>query len=85
MTWDKSVEDSFKKLLDKIPIFLRSTAETKVLKRAELILAQEGRSLITEKDLVDAFFKETPFGFHGPLKNDMQELGIDYAQYGYEK
>ena len=28
---------------------------------------------------------ETPFGFHGPMKLDMEELGIDYKKYGYEK
>ena len=24
-----------------------------------------------------------PFGFHGPMKNDMKELGIDHTKYGH--
>ena len=24
---------------------------------------------------------ETPFGFHGPMKMDMEALGIDYEKY----
>ena len=46
---------------------------------------QANRLAVTEKDLVDAFFSETPFGFHGPMKCDMDEFGIDYTQYGYDK
>ena len=40
---------------------------------------------VEEKDLVDALFSETPFGFHGMMKNDLNVVGIDYAKYGYEK
>lgn len=84
MNWDKATEEQFRKLLEKIPVFLRSVAEVKVAKAAEAIVLKEGRLEIAEKDLVDAFFKETPFGFHGPLKTDMKELGIDYIKYGYD-
>jgi len=53
--------------------------------KAEAIVTREGRSQVTEKDLVDAFFAETPFGFHGPMKTDMDALGIDYTQYGHAR
>ena len=85
MNWNKQAEDNFKKILERIPVFLRSIAQVKVLKTAEAMAVKDGRPEVGEKDLVDAFFKETPFGFHGPLKNDMQEFGIDYVKYGYEK
>lgn len=60
-------------------------AQEKVSKKAEAIVAEEGRAQVTEKDLVDAFFIETPFGFHGPMKTDMEALGIDYAKYGHAR
>ncbi|HRZ04168.1 MAG TPA: PCP reductase family protein [Candidatus Omnitrophota bacterium] len=85
MNWDKTTQEKFRVLLDKIPVFLRAIAEEKVSKRAETIAQKENHPEITEKDLVDAFFAETPFGFHGPMKSDMEELGINYVQYGYEK
>ena len=83
--WEKTTEEKFNRLLEKIPVFLRGMAREKVSKKAEGIAAQEGRAQVTEKDLVDAFFTETPFGFHGPMKTDMEALGIDYAKYGHAR
>lgn len=85
MNWEKTTQEKFKQLLDKIPVFLRGIAEEKVSKRAEAIAQKENHPEVTEKDLVDAFFAETPFGFHGPMKCDMEEMGIDYVKHGYEK
>jgi len=83
MDWEKSVEEKFKRLLEKVPVFLRGMAEEKVSRKAESLAGKEGRPQVTEKDMVDAFFAETPFGFHGPMKNDMKDLGIDYTKYGH--
>ena len=85
IAWGEGVEKQFNQMIEKIPIFLRGIAKEKVFKKVESIVRLENRSEISEKDMVDAFFAETPFGFHGPMKSDMQELGIDYVQYGYEK
>lgn len=83
--WEKATEEKFKLMVGKIPIFLRGIAQKKVFDRAENIARSENRSEVTEKDLVDAFFAETPFGFHGPMKLDMEEFGIDYTKYGYKR
>lgn len=85
ITWEKSTEEKFNQLIEKIPVFMRGIAKDKVTQRAQKIVKDANRIQITEKDMVDAFFKETPFGFHGPMKNDMEELGIDYTQYGHPK
>lgn len=85
IVWEKTTEEKFNQLLEKIPVFLRGMAQEKVSKKAEGIVAREGRAQVTEKDLVDAFFTETPFGFHGPMKTDMEALGIDYAKYGHAR
>jgi hypothetical protein len=85
LNWDKSTEDKFAQLIEKVPIFLRDLAKEKVSKKAEGLAIKENRSVINEKDLVDAFFTETPFGFHGPMKTDMTAVGIDYTKYGYNK
>ena len=85
VSWDKTTQEKFNQLLGKIPIFLRGIAEKKVSQKAESITRQENRREVTEKDMVDAFFSETPFGFHGPMKSDMEEFGIDYAKYGHPK
>ena len=83
--WENGVEEKFKQLIERVPLFLRDLAKDKVSKRIEHTLRDENRTDASEKDLADAFFTETPFGFHGPLKTDMEAVGIDYTQYGYDK
>jgi hypothetical protein len=85
MTWEKIAEEKFKALTAKVPVFLREMAEKKVALKAESLALQAGRNEITEKDMVDAFFAETPFGFHGPMKCDMEDLGVDYQKYGHKR
>ena len=85
ITWDKAVEEKFQKIIGGIPDMIRGIAETRVSKKAESIVRQDNRRVINEKDMVDAFFAETPFGFHGPMKTDMEKVGVDYTQYGYAK
>jgi hypothetical protein len=85
ITWDLETKSKFDQMIAKIPIFLRDLAEKKVFQKALDLTQKDGRRIICEKDLVDAFFAETPFGFHGPMKNDMNDLKIDYLKYGYSK
>jgi hypothetical protein len=85
ITWDKATQEKFEKMVEKIPVFLRDIARQKVARKAERLVRKENRLVVGEKDLVEAFFAETPFGFHGPMKNDMNELHIDYRKYGYLK
>lgn len=83
VSWDEGTHAHFQEILKQIPDLIRGIAETRVSKKAENIVREKGRSLITQEDMVHAFFAETPPGFVGPMKNSMKEQGIDYAQYGY--
>ncbi len=83
MNWEKQARENFEAILAKIPVFLRDLARTKVSRRAENNARSENRLEVSQKDVVEAFFMETPFGFHGPMKMDMEALGIDYKQYGH--
>ena len=85
MIWEIDVEDKFKRMIEKVPVFMRGIAQEKVSKKAESLAQKDNRQEVTEKDMVDAFFAETPFGFHGPMKSDMEALGIDYQKYKYQK
>ncbi|MFA5038302.1 MAG: DUF2621 family protein [Candidatus Omnitrophota bacterium] len=85
MLWDKQAEQQFKQLIGKMPLVLRGIAEKKVSEKAESLALAANRTEIGEKEMVDAFFAETPFGFQGLMKNDLKELGIDYMKYGYDK
>lgn len=85
INWDKNAEELFKQMIAKIPIFLRGIAEQKVSQKAENLAKKDNRTEVSEKDMVDAFFLETPFGFHGPMKLDMEAVGLDYIKYGYQR
>lgn len=85
ITWDLEARKKFEQIIAKIPVFLRNIAEKRVSQKAETLTRKDNRTIVSEKDFVDAFFSETPFGFHGPMKNDMNDLGIDYTKYGYSK
>ena len=85
VTWEKTTEEKFRKLLEQIPDLIRGIAEIRVTKKVESIIRQENRFEVTEKDLVDALFSETPPGFVPAMKQSMDELGIDYTKFGYEK
>ena len=56
ITWDKGTEEKFLKILEQIPDLIRGIAETRVSKKAESLIRQENRVVISEKDMVDAFF-----------------------------
>lgn len=83
--WDMKTEEKFQKLLEQIPEMIRGIAEARVSKKAVSLVQADNRQVIFEKDMVDAFFAETPGGFLRPMKAGMEELGIDYTQYGYER
>ena len=85
INWEKNAQEKFQQMIAKVPVFLRGIAQKKVSQKAESIVRQENRREVIEKDMIDAFFLETPFGFHGPMKSDMEALGIDYRQYGHGK
>jgi hypothetical protein len=63
---------------------IRGIAETRVSKKAEGVVREDNRTVIEEKDMVAAFFAETPPAFRGAMKQSMQDLKIDYKGYGFE-
>ena len=85
VTWDHPTEEKFLKILDQIPDLIRGIAETRVSRKAESLIRQDNRKVVLEKDMVDAFFAETPGGFIPAMKNGMTAAGIDYTKYGYLK
>jgi len=85
LAWEPSARNKFDQLINKVPAVMQGLAKNKVSQKAEELVSKDGRNEINEKDMVDAFFEATPFGFHGPMKTDMEAIGLDYTQYGYER
>lgn len=83
--WEESTRENFEKLIGKVPAVMQGFARDKVTKRIEELLQKSGGAVVTEKIMVDAFFAATPFGFHGPMKTDMEAIGLDYTKYGHQR
>ena len=84
ITWEDRTFENFEKILQEIPHMIRGIAEVRVTKKAQSLVAGAGGQVIEEKDMVDAFFIETPGGFLPPMMATMDELGIDYKKYGHK-
>lgn len=83
--WVPEAAGMFEQLVGRVPVFLQALARERVGAKAEALARADHRPQVSEKDLVDALFAETPFGFHGPMKSDMEAVGLDYTRYGYER
>lgn len=83
VTWEEDTKKNFDFLISKIPIVLRSTAKRMITPKAESIARDDGRTMVCEKDMVDAFFAKVPASFHVAMKNDMKECNINWTQYGH--
>lgn len=83
--WEKTAQEKFKQMIAKMPVFLRPAAEKAISEKAQSLAEAGGRQTANVKDLVDALFSQTPFGFQGMMKNDLLNIGVDYTLYGYPK
>ena len=64
VSWEEDVQKVYGQMLAKVPVFLRPLAKDKIGKKAENNACDNNRASVNEKDMIDAFFSETPFGFH---------------------
>lgn len=85
MPWDPGAAEKFRQMLARMPVFARPMAEKPVARKAEALAATAGEAAVGEQHLVDAFFEITPFGFHGPMMTDMEQVGLDYRQFGHPR
>ncbi len=84
ITWDKTTREKFDKILEQIPDLVRGIAQIRITKKAEGLIREQNRSEITAKEMIDAFFAETPPAFFNAMKEGMKEVGIDYVKYGHK-
>ncbi len=83
MKWEEETEKKFQTILEQIPALIRGVAETLVNKKAVSIVRADNRDMVEERDMVAAFFSETPAGFRKDMIRSMEELGVDYKAYGF--
>lgn len=83
MDWNPEVQQRFKILISKIPIFHRGITENAVTLRAEENAKARNAAKIEEIDVVGAFFSDVPSPFYSMMMRLLEQTGFDYKKYGF--
>lgn len=81
MTWDKTTEEKFKKMLSKMPIFHRHMTEVTATQKAESNARERGARIVEEEDLMRAMFSEVPLQFYSLMIKLLEDVGFEYKKY----
>ncbi len=85
MTWEKEVEDKFKIMTNKLPVFHRHMAVEAVTAKAEKNAKNRNSQAVQEEDVVGAFFSDVPSPFYSMMVSLLEQSGFDYKKYGFPK
>jgi hypothetical protein len=77
MNWGPGVEEKFRLLLSKLPLFHRGIAQEVVIKKAKELASQRGSEKIDKEDLAKAFLSEVPEVFRNYLVDLLKEVKLD--------
>jgi hypothetical protein len=81
MSWEKTTEEKFKKMLVKMPIFHRHMTEIGATQKAEENARARGARVVEEADLMQAMFSEVPLQFYSLMIRLLDQVGFDYKKY----
>jgi len=79
--WANEAKESFDKVINNLPQFHRTIAQTLVKESAERIAQERSSEEVEVKDVVIAFFKEVPPAFKDMMKRLLEQQGIEYSKY----
>jgi len=85
MDWNPEVQQRFKVMISKIPIFHRGITENAVTLRAEENARQRSSLKVEEQDVVSAFFSDVPTPFYSMMIRLLDQTGFDYKKHGFPK
>lgn len=85
MKWNLEVQQRFKAMIAKIPVFHRGITENAVTLRAEENARSRKVDQVSEEDVVAAFFSDVPSPFYSMMIRLLEQAGFDYKKYGFPK
>ena len=85
MIWEAEIENKFKILISKIPVFHRHITESVVRQQAEEIATKRNSLQVEEQDVVTAFFSDVPSPFYSMMIRLLEQNNFDYKKYGFPK
>lgn len=85
MDWSPQVQEKFKAMTAKIPVFHRHITEVAVTGRAEENAKTRNAECVEEQDVISAFFSDVPSPFYSMMVRLLEQAGFDYKKYGFPK
>jgi len=85
MEWNPEVQERFRVMISKIPIFHRGVTKEAVTKRAEENAGLRGSRQVEEEDVISAFFLDVPSPFYSMMIRLLEQSGFDYRKYGFPR
>jgi len=85
MEWNALVQEKFKAMIVKIPVFHRGITENAVTLRAEENAKLRSALRVEEVDVVSAFFTDVPSPFYSMMIRLLDQAGFDYKKYGFPR
>jgi hypothetical protein len=85
MDWEPKIQEKFKAIIAKIPVFHRRIAEEAIIQKAEENAKNRNSSRVEEQDVVSAFFSDVPNPFYSMMIRLLEQSELDYKKYGFPK
>ncbi|MBM3797858.1 MAG: hypothetical protein FJW31_28290 [Acidobacteria bacterium] len=84
MDWNEAAEELLDQILMTTPLPVREQITAKVRQRAESIAEEDGKVRVGTNTVVAAWVDSTPEALRSELPRQMERLGLDPSEYGFE-
>ena len=84
MDWNEAAEDLLHQILMQTPLPVRQQIESQVRQVAESAAEMDGLRRVGTNTVVRAWIDSTPEALRSELPRQMERLGLDPYEYGFE-
>ena len=84
MDWNEAAEELLDRILKTTPLPVREQILATVRETAESLAEGEGKSRVGTNTVVQAWIDSTPEALRGEMPRQMERLGIDPYEFGFE-
>ncbi len=83
MNWNDAAEDLLNSILTRTPRPVRERTEESLRSTAETLAEEEGKNRVGVQTVVEAWVKITPETLRTELPRELEQFGLDPAEYEY--
>ncbi len=84
MDWNEASEELLDQILKTTPLPVREQISATVRQTAEALAESEGKGRVGTNTVVRAWIDSTPEALRGEMPRQMERLGLDPYEFGFE-